>query len=150
VKLDLADDAGALYDPFTRDTAAGDPKKAFDGDPNTSFPITVAAGAQQIGAGLVVALPKLEGVREVELKTKTPGFKIELYATDDTELPPDVLDTRWAHLKDVKGVGSDADDGSETINLGSGSTKYRHVLLWFTAPPTEGSTVRISELKLLG
>lgn len=149
VRIDLADGAGSLYDPFTRDTAAGDPAKAFDGDPNTSFPVTVAPGSQQIGAGLAVALPKLQGIREIELKTKTPGFKIEIYATDDEDLPPDVLDTRWAHLKDVKGVGSDS-DGTETVNLGSGSTKYRHVLLWFTAPPTEGSTVRISELKLLG
>jgi hypothetical protein len=149
VKIDLAAGAGSLYDPFTRDTAAGDAAKAFDGDPNTSFPVTVAAGSQQIGAGLAVALPKLQGVREIELKTKTPGFKIEIYATDEDDLPPDVLDTRWAHLKDVKGVGSDT-DGAETVNLGSGSTKYRHVLLWFTAPPAEGSTVRISELKLLG
>lgn len=149
VAIDLADDAGSLYDPFKRDTAAGDPTKAFDGDPNTSFPVTVAAGSQQIGAGLAVALPKLQGIREIDLKTKTPGFKIEVYATDDEELPPDVLDTRWAHLKDITGVGT-KDDGAQTVNLGSGSTKYRHVLLWFTAPPTDGSTVRISELKLLG
>jgi hypothetical protein len=149
VAIDLASGAGALYDPFTRDTAAGDPAKAFDGDPNTSFPVTVAAGSAQIGAGLAVALPKLQGIREVELKTKTPGFKIEIYATDEQDLPPDVLDTRWAHLKDVTGVGADS-EGKETVNLGSGSTKYRHVLLWFTAPPSEGSTVRISELKLLG
>jgi hypothetical protein len=149
VAIDLADGAGSLYDPFQRDTAAGDAAKAFDGDPNTSFPVTVAAGSQQIGAGLAVALPKLEGVRQIDLKTKTPGFKIEVYATDEQDLPPDVLDTRWAHLKDVTGVGSDG-DGAQTVNLGSGSSKYRHVLLWFTAPPTEGSTVRISELKLLG
>lgn len=149
VAIDLADGAGSLYDPFKRDTAAGDAAKAFDGDPNTSFPVTVAAGSQQIGAGLAVALPKLEGIREIDLKTKTPGFKIEVYATDEQDLPPDVLDTRWAHLKDVTGVGTDG-DGAETVKLGSGSTKYRHVLLWFTAPPTEGSTVRISELKLLG
>jgi hypothetical protein len=149
VAIDLADGAGSLYDPFKRDTAAGDAAKAFDGDPNTSFPVTVAAGSTQIGAGLAVALPKLQGVREIDLKTKTPGFKIEVYATDEQDLPPDVLDTRWAHLKDVTGVGSDG-DGAQTVNLGSGSSKYRHVLLWFTAPPAEGSTVRISELKLLG
>jgi hypothetical protein len=149
VAIDLADGAGALYDPFKRDTAAGDAAKAFDGDPNTSFPVTVAPGSTQVGAGLAVALPKLEGVREIDLKTKTPGFKIEIYATDEQDLPPDVLDTRWAHLKDVTGVGSDG-DGAQTVSLGSGSTKYRHVLLWFTAPPAEGSTVRISELKLLG
>ena len=62
-----------------------------------------------------------------------------------------MLDTRWAHVKDVTGVGSDADaKGKQIVKLGSGATKYRHVLLWFTAPPTDGSTVRVSELKLLG
>jgi hypothetical protein len=149
VAIKLADDAGALYDPYKRDTAAGDPTKAFDGDPNTSFPVTVAAGSTQIGAGLAVALPKLEGVREIDLTTKTPGFKIEIYATDEADVPPDVLDTRWAHLKDVTGVGTDT-DGKEIVNLGAGTTKYRHVLLWFTAPPADGSTVRVSELKILG
>jgi hypothetical protein len=149
VAIKLGDDPAALYDPYKRDTAAGDAKKAFDGDPNTSFPITVAAGSTQVGAGLAVDLPKLQGVREIELTTKTPGFKIEIYATDEEDLPPDVLDTRWAHLKDVTGVGSDT-DGKELVNLGSGTTKYRHVLLWFTAPPADGSTVRVSELKVLG
>jgi hypothetical protein len=149
VAIKLADDAAALYDPYKRDTAAGDAAKAFDGDPNTSFPVTVAAGSTQIGAGLAVALPKLEGIREIDLTTKTPGFKIEIYATDEDDLPPDVLDTRWAHLKDVTGVGTDT-DGKEIVNLGSGTTKYRHVLLWFTAPPADGSTVRVSELKVLG
>jgi hypothetical protein len=148
VAIKLGDDAAALYDPYKRDTAAGDPKKAFDADPNTSFPVT--AGSTQVGAGLTVDLPKLQGIREIDLTTKTPGFKIEIYATDETDLPPDVLDTRWAHLKDVTGVGSDADGGKEIVSLGSGTTKYRHVLLWFTAPPTTGSTVRVSELKLLG
>jgi hypothetical protein len=147
IKLDAA--AATLYDPFKRDTAAGDPAKALDGDPNTSFPVTVAAGSQQIGAGLTVDLGKLRGVREIDVTTKTPGFKIEIYATDEADLPPDVLDTRWAHLKDVTGVGSDT-DGKAIVSLGAGTTKYRHVLLWLTAPPTEGSTVRISELKILG
>jgi hypothetical protein len=151
VAITLGDDAAALYDPYKRDTAAGDAKKAFDGDPGTSFPITVAPGSTQIGAGLTVELPKLQGIREIDLTTKTPGFKVEVYATDDTDLPPDVLDTRWAHLKDVTSVGSDAEaKGKEIVKLGSGATKYRHVLLWFTAPPAEGSTVRVSELKLLG
>ncbi|WCB92004.1 hypothetical protein DSM104299_00685 [Baekduia alba] len=147
IKLDAS--AAALYDPFKRDTAAGDPTKALDGDPGTSFPVTVAPGSQQIGAGLTVDLGEKRGVREVDVTTKTPGFKIEIYATDETDLPPDVLDTRWAHLKDVTGVGTDT-DGKEIVSLGSGTSKYRHVLLWFTAPPTDGSTVRISELKILG
>jgi hypothetical protein len=149
VAIKLDDDAATLYDPYKRDTAAGDADKAFDGDPNTSFPVTVAAGATTIGAGLTVDLGTAQGLREIDLTTKTPGFKTEIYATDDADLPPDVLDTRWAHLKDVVGVGSDT-DGKEKVKLGAGTTKYRHVLLWFTALPAGGSTVRISELKLLG
>jgi hypothetical protein len=149
VAIKLDDDAAALYDPYKRDTAAGDVEKAFDGDPNTSLPVTVAAGATTIGAGLTVDLDTAQGLREVDLTTKTSGFKVEIYATDDADLPPDVLDTRWAHLKDVAGVGSDT-DGKEKVKLGSGTTKYRHVLLWFTALPADGTTVRISELKLLG
>jgi hypothetical protein len=148
VAITLADTAAALYDPFTRDTAAGDAKKALDADPGTSFPITVATGAQTIGAGLAVDLGKTQGIREIDLTTKTPGFKVEIYATDDEELPPDVLDTRWAHLKDVSDVGTGG--SKQVVSLGSGTTKYRHVLLWFTSPPTDGFTVRVSELKLLG
>ncbi|HEY6762554.1 MAG TPA: hypothetical protein VI318_23835 [Baekduia sp.] len=147
IKLDPT--AAALYDPFKRDTAAGDPTKALDDDPGTSFPVTVAPGSAQIGAGLTVDLGKKQGVREIDVTTKTPGFKIEIYATDDTDLPPDILDTRWAHLKDIAAVGTDT-DGKAKVDLGAGTTKYRHVLLWFTAPPTDGSTVRISELKVLG
>jgi hypothetical protein len=149
VAIALAPGAATLYDPFKRDTAAGDPAKALDGNPTTSFPVTVAAGSPQIGAGLTVDLGKKQGVREIDVTTKTPGFKIEIYATDETDLPPDVLDTRWAHLRDVTGLGSDT-DGKELVPLGAGTSKYRHVLLWFTAPPTDGTTVRISELKVLG
>ncbi|WP_187369282.1 hypothetical protein [Baekduia soli] len=152
VAIKLADGAAAPYDPYTRNIAVGgDIAKVIDGDPNTSFPITVADGATTIGSGIVVDLAKLRGIRELDLTTKTPGFKLELYATDSEELPPDVLDTRWAHLKDVTDVGAaDGAAGRQSIDLGSGSTKYRRVLLWFTAPPADGLTVRISELKLLG
>ena len=97
----------------------------------------------------MVDLGKLQGVREIKLQTPTPGFRIEIYATDETELPPDILDTRWSHIKDVSDVGA-KDDGKQTIVLGAGTTKYRNVLLWFTQPPTDGPRLRITELKLLG
>lgn len=147
--ITLADGAATLYDPYHRNTATGDPARAVDGNPSTSFPITVADGATTVGAGLVVDLGKQRGIRELDLTTKTPGFKIELYATDSDELPPDVLDTRWAHVKDMTDVGTGA-GGKQIVTLGSGTTKYRHVLLWITTPPKDGLTVRVSELKLLG
>ncbi|MCW3004868.1 MAG: hypothetical protein JWQ20_4166, partial [Conexibacter sp.] len=145
----LQTSASALYDPYSRNTAAGDATRILDGDPGTSFPITVADGSQSIGAGVTVDLGKTRGIREIDLTTKTPGGKVEIYATDSDELPPDVLDTRWAHLKDVSDLGT-ADGGKQTIALGSGTTEYRHLLLWFTTPPTDGLTVRVAELKLLG
>ena len=67
-----------------------------------------------------------------------------------TQTAPYAHDTGAASDSAVVTVTITDSDGAETVNLGSGSTKYRHVLLWFTAPPAEGSTVRISELKLLG
>jgi hypothetical protein len=149
--IKLADDAVTLYDPYTRNQATGDPtdvQRVLDGNPDTSFPITVAPASPQIAAGLTVALPKLQGIKQIDLVTKTPGFRIEVYATDSQELPPNVLDARWAHIKNISKVGAD-DDGHELIKLGGGTSKYRHLLLWFTTPPTEGTTIRIASLKLL-
>jgi hypothetical protein len=142
VAIRLDQSAAALYDPYRRDTA----------DPTTSFPVTVADGSTSIGAGLDIDLGRKQGVRELDITTKTPGFKIEIYATDETTVPPDITDTRWAHLKDVRDVGSDATDSTTPtkVDLGAGTTKYRHVLLWFTTPPTTGFTVRISEVRVLG
>lgn len=152
VEIKLADGAASLYDPYKRDTVdptTTDPAKALDGEAGTSYPITVADGAESIGAGLVIDLGKKQGVREVDVTTKTPGFKIELYATDETVLPPDITDTRWAHLKDVRDVGTDS-DGKVKVDLGAGTTKYRHVLLWLTQPPTDGFTVRLAEVRVFG
>lgn len=144
--------AGSLYDPYTRDTAAGDPGKAFDGNITTSFPITVAEAPegqeQQINAGLAIDLGKKRSIQQIELTLKTPGAGLEVYATDEAQLPPDVLDSRWAHLRSLKSAGS-AVDGHQTITLGKG--KYRHVLLWFTTPPkADATTVRVTELQILG
>jgi hypothetical protein len=146
--IELDAGAGALYDPYTRDTAAGDAGKAFDDNITTSFPITVADGSEQVGAGLAVDLGKQRSIREIDLTLKTPGAGLEVYATDEADLPPDVLDSRWAHLRSLASAGS-AVDGHQTIKLGKGTTKYRHVLLWFTTPPESGTTVRVSELQLL-
>ena len=88
-------------------------------------------------------------MRQIELQTPTPGFRVEIYATDETELPPNITDTRWSHIKDVSNVGA-KDDGKQKIVLGAGTSKYRNVLLWFTQPPTDAPRLRLTELKLLG
>jgi hypothetical protein len=156
--ISLGSDAGSIYDPYQRAAQAGEPAKALDGKPSTGWSVT-AKSPDQMGLGYVVDLGKLRGVRELELFTSTPGFRIEVYATDEISLPPDILDTRWSHITNRSDVdsapaadardGNTAGDGKERIVLGSGSSKYRHVLLWFTQPPTDGATIKISELQFL-
>lgn len=153
----LKDDAAAAYDPSKRATAGGDPKHAIDDDPKTAWHVTTSGTGKDMATGIVVDLGSKKGVRVLELATSTPGFRAEIYAADSDELPPDILDTRWAHIKDRSRVDltdkkdkNVKGDGKERIVLGGGSVKYRYVLLWLTTPPSEGTTVRISDLKLLG
>ena len=146
--IDLNGDAGTVYDPYSRVKASGEATRALDGDATTSWYVDPKDPAQ-VAVGYAVDLGKLQGVREIRLQTPTPGFRVEIYATDETALPPDILDTRWSHIKDVSDVGV-KNDGKQTIVLGAGTSKYRNVLLWFTQPPTDAPRLRITELELLG
>ncbi len=143
--IDLGADAASLYDPYTRMTANGDPADAYDGDTTTAWKVTSVADGQDMQVGLVVDLSKKRSVKQLKLRTSTPGFRIETYAADTAELPPDILDTRWAHLHNKSGVAKD-----DAIALASDSHRYRYVLLWFTTPPKKGPTVKINELTILG
>jgi hypothetical protein len=146
--IELSGDAGTVYDPFKRVKDSGETTRALDGDQTTSWYVDPTVPTQ-VAAGYVVDLGKLQGVRQINLQTPTPGFRVEIYATDVATPPPDILDTRWSHIKDVSDVGT-KDDGKQKIVLGAGTTKYRNVLLWFTQPPTDGPRLRIAELELLG
>jgi hypothetical protein len=146
--IELNGDAGTVYDPFKRVKDSGETKRALDGDQTTSWYVDPTVPTQ-IAVGYVVDLGKLQGVRQINLQTPTPGFRVEIYATDETTPPPDILDTRWSHIKDVSDVGT-KDDGKQKIVLGAGTSKYRNVLLWFTQPPTDAPRLRIAELELLG
>jgi len=146
--IELKSDAGTVYDPFKRAKDSGQTKRALDGDQSTSWYVDPTIPTQ-VAVGYVVDLGTLQGVRQINLQTPTPGFRVEIYATDETTPPPDILDTRWSHIKDVSDVGA-KDSGKQKIVLGAGTTKYRNVLLWFTQPPTDGPRLRITELELLG
>jgi len=146
--IKLASDAGKAYDPYGKSAASGETERAIDDDPATSWYVDLKNPAQA-GLGYAIDLGKLQGIREVDLQTPTPGFRIEVYATDETQLPPDILDTRWSHITNVSDVGT-KDDGNQKIVLGAGTSKYRNLLLWFTKPPTQGSRIRLTEVKPLG
>jgi hypothetical protein len=143
--IDLGADAASLYDPYTRSTANGDPADAYDGDATTAWKVTATGDGQDMQVGLVIDLSKKRSIKQLDLRTGTPGFRVETYAADTAELPPDILDTRWAHLHNQSGVPK-----RTQIALASDNHKYRYVLLWFTTPPKNAPTVKINELKILG
>lgn len=142
----LASGAASVYDPYHRVAAAGTAAKAIDGNPSTSWFVTPTAkpGAGP-DVGLLVDLGAKRNLRGVHLKTTTPGFRVELYATDVATAPPDILDARWSHLRNRGDVGTD----EAIANPDDPATKYRKVLLWFTKPPAKGTTIRVNDLEVL-
>jgi hypothetical protein len=146
VAIDLDASAASVYDPYRRATALGVPGKALDGNGGTSWYVDPSPGAN-VAIGYVVNLGEQRGIKSVDITTPTPGFKVEVYATDEATPPPAITDTRWAHITDKANVG---DGGKSHVVLGGGTSKYRTLLLWITDPPSDGTRVRISELKVFG
>ncbi|HSD78889.1 MAG TPA: hypothetical protein VLA98_15845 [Solirubrobacteraceae bacterium] len=146
VMIELPGDAGSVYDPDTQAVDPGDPSLALDGDKDTAF--DVAAQSTAWGMGYVVDLQSKRGLRAVRIDTDTPGFKVEVYATDLRTPPPSITDTRWAHLRNAADVGTEK--GRTTVKLGDGTEKYRTLLLWITAGPAAGDRVDLGEVTVLG
>jgi hypothetical protein len=147
-QIDIAGEQASIYDPYHRAANSGDPGRAVDGDAGTSWFVEPPPGSQQVNAGFAIDLARSRGVRSIDITTLTPGFKVEVYATDELTPPPSILDARWAHITDKSDVGGSG--ATEHIVLGAGTSKYRTVLLWITKPPSDGTRVRISELELVG
>jgi hypothetical protein len=106
--------------------------------------------------GLAVDLGKVQLVRALTIKTSTPGFRLEVYGSNASTMPPDVLDTRWAHVVSRSDVDQNSNgtnepgDGEERVVFPKDGDRYRHVLLWFTTPPHNTTTVKLGEVSLLG
>jgi hypothetical protein len=143
-RIEVDEDAGAIYDPLERARNAGTESRALDGDPQTNWAFSSKVPAQP-GVGYRVTLEEAQGIKELRLRTSTPGFKVEVYATDEATPPPEITDTRWAHIEDRSKVKE-----RQRIVLGGGTSEYRTLLLWFTEPPAEGARIRLDELRLYG
>ena len=142
--IEVPKTAGDVYDPLDRARNPGDPAKALDGDTSTAWAFSSSDPAQP-GVGYLVRLDKAHGIQQLRLQTSTPGFKVEIYATDEATAPPQITDTRWAHIRDRADVKA-----RQRIVLGKGTSEYRTLLLWFTEPPSAGERIRLTELRLLG
>lgn len=157
--------AGALYDPTARalfsDDDPHDPAAVYDDDKESSWAVT-SNGDGDLALGYVIDLKKARSVQRLELLTDTPGFSAQVYGANTDELPPQISDARWAHLKNRDKVDQTSKehgkpgDGKERITISDGAQKYRYVLIWFStpaptvAPDPPSRTVRLFDLKLYG
>lgn len=129
------------YDPFGRITgAAPNRQNLFDDDPETAWTATGPGPDQALNFGLTIDLGRLRRLNE--LLISGTAAHVEFYATDSTDLPPDITDSRWAHVgRNLKSL-----DGDATIRFGSDGWKYRTLLIWFPGLPPAAGSVSISAL----
>lgn len=146
VAVELPPDAGALYDPDQQADTPGDPALALDDDPTTSF--QTGAKTPDWGLGYLIDLQGRRGVQRVRIKTDTPGFKVEVYVAAGKTPPATILDPAWVRLHDEIAIGATKE--TQTVELGDGSTKFRHLLVWITAGPPPPSRIDLSEVRVLG
>ena len=101
--------AARNYDPTKRPGVEfGPPSYAIDASRATVWDVVTPADGRPIDAGLVIDLGRPHALSSLRLATPTPGFTLEVYgAKSSAQLPVDVIDKRWIHLTDDKGVRSD-------------------------------------------
>jgi hypothetical protein len=145
VAVDLQPADAKTYNPYNRPGAEqADPKLAIDGNKQTAWTASLNPSADgQSAIGVDLALGKLTGVRQLKLSTPTPGMTVELYGARSTDVPVSVQDPEWTHIATQLDVSKDG-----TIRLGSGTDKYRHLLIWITEGAPQGEQVSLGELKV--
>jgi eukaryotic-like serine/threonine-protein kinase len=152
----LAQDAAHDYNPYK-----GSPEHvnqlqfAVDGDPNTFWSTFTYDGdvLGKPGTGIYVDAAPGIAARAVVLQTGTPGFTVEIWASNN---PVDPVSTAAATAAgSLTGLGwRRVDSGDQVvaakqqINLDTKGARYRYYLAWITQlPPGKGSAT-INELTL--
>lgn len=97
---------------------------------------------EKAGVGLYVDAGQPVEATEMEIRTPTPGWSLEVYGTNDP-VPEDV--GGWSRLAQVPEVSE-----QQRIDLITAGTEYQYYLLWIT-DPTEvdgGFGVAVSDIRL--
>jgi hypothetical protein len=137
-----------LYDPFPDgvDEHAGDARLAVDGKPGTAWATgDHPGGMSKAGVGLVVDTGGYQSWSAIGILTRTPGFKVEIYSTDQTDTPQGgPTAAGWNREGSKSSVAKE-----QRIGLKGASSQPQHFLVWITKLPSGRSSASISEITLL-
>ena len=154
--VSLGQNAAHDYNPFG--TEAEDPNRVgniIDGDPNTVW--TTAHYYEGTlhktgGVGVGVYLDAAPGVtaRAIEIQTPTPGFAVQIYASNHLNLEFPYGDS--TPLSSRGWQGPFAQEGyvrsGDRLHLSDGSASYRYYLVWLTTLPARMQFASISEVTI--
>jgi eukaryotic-like serine/threonine-protein kinase len=154
--VSLAQSAAHDYNPFGTGPENRDQVNlAVDADPNTAWS-TAHYYEENLkkpgGTGVGLYLDAAPGViaRQIELQTPTPGFAVQIYATDhfDSSLP--YGDSTPLAARGWQGpFGADESVHShERIPLDTSGRRFRFYLIWLTTLPPGQELASISEVTL--
>jgi len=143
--INLKTGAAHDYDPPPGDGSEhGDEvSAAIDDNPSSSWS-TETYRDQKLtkpGVGLYVDASPGVALRQIILKTPTPGWSGAIYAAESG--PPGTIDGGWRKLADLNDVQT-----RQMVKLDTGGKRYPFYLVWITQLPPGKSKVEISDLAL--
>ncbi|MDW5597025.1 protein kinase [Conexibacter stalactiti] len=133
------------YDPAGDGEEHAEEKNfAVDKDPSTFWSTERYEGGNlaKSGVGLTVDVSPGAVLRQMVVRTTTPGFAADVYITSG-DVPESIDDPAWRRVASVDSV-----DARQPIDLASDGEEARHVLLWITRLPPGGEHVEINEIAL--
>lgn len=145
-QISLSSSAASDYDPLGDDAEHTDETAfAIDNNPATTWSTEsyTTGDLQKDGVGIVIDASPGAVVRELRIRTPTPGFDAQVYVSESSSRPDAVTDPAWKLVATATSV-----DSRDTIDLDTAGQKSRFVLLWVTKLPPDGDKVEISELAL--
>ena len=119
---------------------------ALDGDDQTTWSTESYRDndLQKAGVGLVIDAEPGVAAGELEIRTPTPGFDVEIHAATGG-VPETLPGDGWTQVGAATGVGE-----RETLRLDTGGQEFRHYLVWITALPPDSERVELAEILLFG
>jgi serine/threonine-protein kinase len=155
--VQLSQTAAHGYNPFGTGPENRDLiQNVIDGDPNTTWSTeTYYEGtlrkAGGVGAGLYLDAAPGVAARAIEIKTPTPGFAAQVYASTNINLSLPFGDSTSLAARGWQGpVGSSASvHNGERVTLNTGGRRFRYYLIWLSTLPPGMQRASISDVTLL-